>query len=72
MDITTEEQHVTALVAARYPDVPPDRIQQLVDAAFATYDDASVQGFIPILVQRAVERQLRDAAGPPRARAESA
>ena len=59
MDTTTRERHVTGLLVARYPDHAPERIERMVDEAFARYDDAAIRAFVPILVQREVERQLR-------------
>jgi hypothetical protein len=59
MDTETEIRHVVARVSARHPEVPQDRVEQLVREEFAAYADATVHSFVPVLAQRGVEQRLR-------------
>ena len=59
MDTETEIRHVVTRVSARHPDIPEDRLEQLVREEFVKYADARVHAFVPVLVQREVEHHLR-------------
>lgn len=55
-DIAVE--HAAERLAERYPDVPRDRIDQLVEKHHEEFDGAPVRDFVPVLIEHDVKQEL--------------
>jgi len=63
-DYPASTRHVDAVVEslqARFSSAEPEFIRALVEAEFASYSDARVRDFIPVLVEASVRTRLRQA-----------
>ncbi len=50
---------VVERMAARFPQVPAERVRGRVDAALAAFDGSSVRDFVPVLIEHRVVNELR-------------
>lgn len=50
---------VVSTLSGRFPDVGVPTIEARVDAAWAELDEARVRDFVPVLVTRQIDEQLR-------------
>jgi hypothetical protein len=55
-DIAVE--HAADRLAERYPRVPREQIDQLVEKHHGRYDGAPVRDFVPVLVEHDVKKEL--------------
>jgi hypothetical protein len=60
MDVDQEIRRLSAALAGRHPLFAPQTVERLVTRLFEEYSDASVRTYLPVLVQRAADAQLRD------------
>ncbi|WP_088319274.1 three-helix bundle dimerization domain-containing protein [Kineosporia sp. R_H_3] len=60
MDVDHEARRLVAHLAARHPLFRPRTIERLVRRIFDEFADSTVRTYLPVLVQREAERQLRD------------
>jgi len=44
-------EDVVERLSARYPEIPPATIREVVDAQLAQFDGSSVRDFVPVLVE---------------------
>jgi hypothetical protein len=59
-----EADRLTTDLVDRFRDVPPDVIECRVREEFDRWSAVAVRDFIPIFVERAPRRQLRESHGP--------
>ncbi|WP_243768936.1 three-helix bundle dimerization domain-containing protein [Leifsonia sp. TF02-11] len=57
-------EHAAERLSARFPDVPREDIDRLVEEHSEEYDDAPVRDFVPVLVEHEVKAELRENAEP--------
>jgi N-acyl-D-aspartate/D-glutamate deacylase len=57
-------ENVVARLAARFPSLGRDRVQQVVDEELARVEDGRVREYIPALVEHAADERLRQEAHP--------
>lgn len=55
-DIAVE--HAAERLAGRYPDVPRERIDELVEKHRVDFDGAPVRDFVPVLIEHDVKQEL--------------
>ena len=53
-------EHISARVAQRHPAVQPDAIARAVEETYSHYDGSPIRDFVPVLVERSVNQDLRD------------
>jgi hypothetical protein len=58
-------EHVLDRLTSRFPSVPADVIEAAVDEVHASFDEAAVRDFVPIIVEHDVKERLRDAGETP-------
>jgi hypothetical protein len=51
-------EHAAERLAERFPDVPRDRIDALVEKHHEAFDGAPVRDFVPVLIEHDVKREL--------------
>lgn len=51
-------EHAASRLAERFPHVPRERIEQLVQERHGEFDGAPVRDFVPVLVEHDVKRVL--------------
>lgn len=59
---TRQVDQVADRLAARHPDVPHDKVEQIVHAAHAKFDAGSVRDFVPLLVERSAKQTIAELA----------
>lgn len=59
MDAAQDLQRIVAELAERYPMYPVSAIEGLVQRTFDSFRDAAVRTYLPVLVKRLAEEQLR-------------
>ena len=57
-EVRAVEDLIRRLVA-RFPDVPADSVRQIVNASWDTFTDKPIRDFVPVLVERSAQEQLR-------------
>jgi hypothetical protein len=61
-DISQDEldavEHAAERLAERFPGVPRERIDELVERRHEAFDDAPVRDFVPVLVEHQVRKDL--------------
>ena len=55
-DIAVE--HAAERLADRFPEVPRERIEELVEQRHEEYEGAPVRDFVPVLVEHDVKKEL--------------
>ncbi|MBI4940159.1 MAG: hypothetical protein HY830_05380 [Actinobacteria bacterium] len=60
MDVDQEIRRLSATLAVRHPLFAPQTVERLVTRLFEEYADARVRTYLPVLVERAADAQLRD------------
>ena len=58
-------EHVVDRLTAQFPAVPSDVIEAAVDEVRASFDDAAVRDFVPVIVEHDVKDRLREAGHNP-------
>jgi len=61
-DQTVALEHAAERLSARFPEVPREDIDRLVEERSEEYDDAPVKDFVPVLVEHDVKAELRESA----------
>ena len=61
-DQTVALEHAAERLSARFPEVPREDIDRLVEEHSEEYDDAPVKDFVPVLVEHDVKAELRQSA----------
>jgi hypothetical protein len=51
-------EHAAERLADRYPGVPRERIDELVEKYHGEFDGAPVRDFVPVLIEHDVKREL--------------
>ena len=59
-EVRAVEELIRRLVG-RFPDVPADSVRQIVNASWDEFTDTPIRDFLPVLVERAAQEQLRNA-----------
>ena len=62
----TEDQQLAALASrlhSHYTAVPPQRVDELIGKHHESFTSAKIRDFVPLLVERAVRRDLADVTG---------
>jgi hypothetical protein len=54
-------------LTSRFPSVPAEVIEATVDEVHASFDEAAVRDFVPIIVEHDVKERLRDEGNTPEA-----
>lgn len=61
-DISQDElaavEHAAERLAERFPGVPREHIDELVERTHEAFDDAAVRDFVPVLVEHQVRKDL--------------
>jgi molybdate-binding protein len=52
-------EHAAERISEKFPEVPRERIDRLVEERSDDYDGASVRDFVPVLVEHDVKAELR-------------
>ena len=52
-------EDVLQRLSARYPDIPPATIREVVEAQLAQFDGSAVRDFVPVLVEHESLELLR-------------
>jgi len=63
-DETIAVEHAAERLADRFPEVPREQIDELVEKHHEEFDDASVRDFVPVLVEHEVRKDLTADASP--------
>lgn len=63
MDVEQEVRRLTAALVQRHPLFSGQTVERLVVRIFDEFSDATVRGYLPILVERAAETRLRELDG---------
>lgn len=53
-------EHAADRLADRFPEVPRERIDELVEKHRSEFADAHVRDFVPVLIEHDIKRELRD------------
>lgn len=56
-------EHAAERLSERYPEVPREHIEELVEKHREEFDEAPVRDFVPVLVEHDVKAELREEAG---------
>ncbi|WP_285114112.1 three-helix bundle dimerization domain-containing protein [Leifsonia sp. fls2-241-R2A-40a] len=51
-------EHAAERLADRYPEVPRERIDELVEKHYEEFDGAPVRDFVPVLIEHDVKQEL--------------
>ena len=51
-------EHAAERLAERYPEVPRERIDELVEKHHEEFDGAPVRDFVPVLIEHDVKQEL--------------
>jgi len=57
-----EIDEVIERLRERFPDVPPERIREIVSAEHHAFEGRPIRDFVPVFVERAAIERLREAA----------
>lgn len=52
-------REIVERMALKYPDFPPERTTEIVDAVRAELTDAKVRDFVPVLAEREVKKRIK-------------
>ena len=52
-------EHAAERLAERYPEVPRQRIDELVERHYEQFDGAPVRDFVPVLIEHDVKQVLK-------------
>jgi hypothetical protein len=58
-------EHVVDRLTSQFPSVSPDLIEAKVDDVHASFDQAPIRDFVPVIVEHDVREQLREAGNDP-------
>ena len=58
-DEARQIEHVRADLQREHPEVPAEVVARQVDTQLASFRQARVRSFVPVLVRRGVEQELR-------------
>ncbi|MEY9951501.1 three-helix bundle dimerization domain-containing protein [Leifsonia sp. EB34] len=51
-------EHAAERLSDRFPEVPKEEIDQLVEERYEQYEDAPIRDFVPVLVEHDVRTEL--------------
>ncbi|WP_158862218.1 three-helix bundle dimerization domain-containing protein [Leifsonia sp. AG29] len=57
-------EHAAERLSERFPQVPREHIEELVEKHHEQFDGAPVRDFVPVLVEHDVKTELRAETGP--------
>jgi hypothetical protein len=53
-------RQVIARMVAQFPELPAAEVERAVYGRYDSFDESSIRDFVPVLIERAIRRQLAD------------